>query len=130
MMFVREFDAFLDFYLFDGAWQLFVVVILTFITVFVWGRISKIYGSIKHYSLQPSFGMFIAGFVTVVVFSRLMGRGSFWQSLMGQEYVRVVKNVVEEGIETFGYALIFMAALELVLACCRRTRWMLGSQPN
>lgn len=119
MMFVRESDAFLDAYAFDGAWQLIVSVILIYAMSFVWGRIPAVYQSVKAYSLQPSFGVFLAGFLAVIAFSRMMGRGSFWQAVMGDAYMRVVKNIVEEGIETFGYSLIVVAALELTLACVR-----------
>ena len=49
-----------------------------------------------------------------------MGRGSFWTSVMGENYMRVVKNIVEEGTETLGYTLIFISAVELVLICRKR----------
>ncbi|MBR7888268.1 hypothetical protein J9B83_04865 [Marinomonas sp. A79] len=119
MMFVRESDAFLDAHVFDGAWQLIVTLIIIYAIVFVWGRIPAAYQSLKAYSMQPSFGIFVAGIVAVVAFSRMMGRGSFWQAVMGDSYMRVVKNIVEEGIETFGYSLIVIAAVELTLVCVR-----------
>jgi len=120
MMFVRESDSLLDSYVFDGAWQTIVSVIFVCVVIYLWGRFSSIYASLKEYSQQPSFGTFLAGFVTIMAFSRLMGRGSFWQAVMGDTYMRLVKNIVEEGIETLGYTLILISAIELVLACRRR----------
>ncbi|MGO3739428.1 MAG: hypothetical protein ACTJGG_08170 [Marinomonas foliarum] len=120
MMFVRESDSLLDSYVFDGAWQTIVSVIFVCVVIYLWGRFSSIYASLKEYSQQPSFGTFLAGFVTIMAFSRLMGRGSFWQAVMGDSYMRLVKNIVEEGIETLGYTLILISAIELVLACRRR----------
>lgn len=120
MMFVRESDSLLDIYVFDGAWQSIVGLIFVFVLIFLWGRFSSIYASLKEYSQQPSFGTFLAGFVTILAFSRLMGRGSFWQAVMEDSYVRLVKNIVEEGIETLGYTLILISAVELVIACRRR----------
>ncbi|GGN23964.1 MULTISPECIES: hypothetical protein [Marinomonas] len=120
MMFVRESDSLLDMYVFDGAWQCIVGLIFVCVLVFLWGRFSSIYASLKDYSQQPSFGTFLAGFVTIVVFSRLLGRGSYWQAIMGDSYIRIVKNIVEEGVETLGYTLILIAAIELVIACRRR----------
>ncbi|NLQ16836.1 hypothetical protein HGG82_04275 [Marinomonas sp. M1K-6] len=122
MMFVRESDSLLDIYVFDGAWQTLVCVIFACVVVSLWGRFSQIYASLKEYSQQPSFGTFLAGFVTIIAFSRLMGRGSFWQAIMGDAYMRLVKNIVEEGIETLGYTLILISAIELVLACRRRNK--------
>lgn len=122
MMFVRESDSLLDLYVFDGAWQTVVGIIFVCVLVFLWGRFSSIYASLKEYSLQSSFGTFLAGFVTILAFSRMMGRGSFWQAVMGDSYMRLVKNIVEEGIETLGYTLILISAIELVIACRRRNK--------
>lgn len=122
MMFVRESDSLLDQYVFDGAWQTVVGIIFVCVLVFLWGRFSSIYASLKEYSLQSSFGTFLAGFVTILAFSRMMGRGSFWQAVMGDSYMRLVKNIVEEGIETLGYTLILISAIELVIACRRRSK--------
>ncbi len=122
MMFVRESDSLLDTYVFDGAWQLIVGLILAYLVVLTWGRFIEAYESLKEYSLQASFGIFIGGFVAILAFSRLMGRGAFWQAVMGDSYMRVVKNIVEEGVETFGYSLILIAAIELVLVCLKRSR--------
>lgn len=122
MMFVRESDSLLDSYVFDGAWQTIVGLILGVIIIFLWGRLSRVYASLKLYSSEASFGTFLAGFITVLAFSRLMGRGVFWQAVMGDSYMRLVKNIVEEGIETFGYALIFISAVELVFVCLRKNK--------
>lgn len=122
MMFVRESDAVLDTYVFDGAWQTIVGMIFICVLVFLWGRFTSIYSSLKEYSLQSSFGTFLAGFVTILAFSRLMGRSSFWQAVMGDSYMRIVKNIVEEGIETLGYTLILISAVELVIACRKRNK--------
>ncbi|RBO84116.1 hypothetical protein DFP76_103390 [Marinomonas aquiplantarum] len=122
MMFVRESDSLLDHYVFDGAWQTVVLFILGCVVVFLWGQFKAIYPSMKEYAKHASFGTFLAGFVTILGFSRLMGRGSFWEAVMGDAYMRVVKNIVEEGIETLGYTLIFISAMELALACRRQQR--------
>jgi hypothetical protein len=41
-----------------------------------------------------------------------MGMGKLWKLVMGERFIRVVKNVVEEGTELFGYSIIFLAAVE------------------
>ena len=123
MMFVRESDSLLDNYVFDGAWQSIVSLIFMCVLIFLWGRsFSSIYTSLKTYAQLSSFGTFLAGFVTILAFSRLMGRGSFWEAVMGETYLRIVKNIVEEGIETLGYTLILISAIELVVALKQRNK--------
>jgi hypothetical protein len=119
MMFIRESDSLLDTYVFDGAWQSIVSLVFVGVLMFLWGKFSSIYASLSAYSQQPSFGTFLAGLVTLLGFSRLIGRESFWQAVMGDSYLRIVKNIVEEGIETLGYTLIFISAIELVLTLSR-----------
>lgn len=117
MMFVRESDTYLDMYAFDGAWQSIVYFILACTVIYLIKNRGAIFTSLKAYAQTPSYGICLAGMVTLLAFSRVMGKGAFWQAIMGSEYVRVVKNIVEEGIETLGYTLIFIAAIELVLLC-------------
>ncbi len=117
MMFVREFDTYLDMYVFDGAWQAIVYSILACIFVYLITERGTIFSSIQAYSQTPSYGICLSGLVTLLAFSRMMGKGAFWHSIMGDSYVRVVKNIVEEGIETLGYTLILISAFELVLLC-------------
>ena len=50
----------------------------------------------------------------VLAFSRLFGRGSFWEAVMGDSYMRLVKNIAEEGTELMGYALLVIAAVEFL----------------
>ncbi|MFL3650521.1 MAG: hypothetical protein ACI6PR_04810 [Pseudoalteromonas sp.] len=117
MMFVREFDTYLDMYVFDGAWQAIVYSILACTFVYLITKRGNIFSSIQAYAQTPSYGICLAGLVTLLAFSRMMGKGAFWHSIMGDSYVRVVKNIVEEGIETLGYTLILISAFELVLLC-------------
>lgn len=117
MMFVREFDTYLDMYVFDGAWQTIVYSILACTFVYLIRKRGTIFSSIQAYTQTPSYGICLSGLVTLLAFSRIMGRGEFWHSIMGESYVRIVKNIVEEGIETLGYTLILISAIELVLLC-------------
>lgn len=64
-------------------------------------------GLFKH----PSDGMLSAGLLTVLLFARLMGMGTLWHTLLADEFIRTVKNAVEEGTELFGYTLCLLATL-------------------
>ncbi|WP_338362632.1 hypothetical protein [uncultured Pseudoalteromonas sp.] len=122
MMFVREFDTYLDMYVFDGAWQTIVYTLLALIILYLVTQKGHIYSSLKAYAHTPSYGICLSGLVTLLAFSRMMGKGEFWQAVMAEHYVRVVKNIIEEGIETLGYTLIFIAAIELVLFCQKHAK--------
>lgn len=129
MIFVRESDIYLDQYVFDGAWQTLVSIILVFISIYLWRARKSINNSVAKYSQLMSSGFLICGLVVTLVFSRLMGRGVFWQSVMGEQYTyfRSVKNIVEESTELLGYSLILFAAVELLLYCILQSK-ILSSQ--
>lgn len=118
---IREQDAFLDANVFDGAWQLLVALIL----------LPSLYQVIRHrrqfltqfaaYANSFSFGLFAAGVLTTYVFSRLYGRSTFWEAILQEQYLRTFKDAAEEVVELFGYALILIAMIELVLLARRWT---------
>ncbi len=111
---IREFDFALDRYLFDGAWQL-MACITAFIAISrAWQHKENLKEAISEFLARPSFGIMAAGFITVFVFSRLIGRQVFWQAVMGDDYMRVVKIAVEESTELLGYTLILIGSLEFL----------------
>lgn len=113
MMLVREADYLLDGRLFDGAWQVLVSIVLVATGLYLWRQPDSIADSIRGYARQPSSGILLSGMLVIFVFSRLFGHGEFWETVMGEGYLRVVKNIAEEGTELAGYGLFVIAALEL-----------------
>ena len=114
MMLIRESDAFLDKNVFDGAWQTLVVAVLFATAIYLIRQPHPIKPSLEAFIRLSSAGMLMSGFLVTIVISRLFGRRSFWEAVMGEGYMRVVKNIVEEGTELVGYSLILIAAVELV----------------
>ena len=114
LAFIRECDAILDRSLFDGAWQLFATIVIILTIAALRTHRHGLPKALIHYSKTPSFGIMVSGFMTVFVFSRIIGRQALWKMIMGEGYMRVVKISVEESIELMGYTLIFIAALELL----------------
>ena len=114
MMLVREFDEVLDTHVFDGAWQLIVLGIIISSTIYIRRLAYPFKDSLLKYANTSSAGIFLSGLLVVIVFSRLIGRGVFWQSVMGENYLRVVKNIAEEGTELLGYTLLLIAAIEFL----------------
>ena len=118
---IREQDSTLDM-IFDGLWQWLVALVLIPAIVFLVRYRLHVLDECGRYMQQMSFGLFWAGFMTVYVFSRLMGRGDFWEAVLKMQYVYEVKAAVEEGIETMGYALMLLALVELWLWARRQVR--------
>ncbi|WP_415882782.1 hypothetical protein [Neptuniibacter sp. QD34_54] len=114
MMLIREFDAFLDENMFDGAWQTLVCILIATSTLYLIRQHHPVKPSLIEFSKLSSAGIYLSGILVVLVFSRLFGRGSFWEAVMGDGYVRVVKNIVEEGTELMGYTILVIAAVEFL----------------
>ena len=113
MMFIREADLFLDENVFDGAWQTLVVFVLIALAIYLKKQPDPIKPSVEAFSRLPSAGVLLSGCLVTFVFSRLFGRRSFWEAVMGEGYMEVVKDLVEEGTELVGYSLILIAAVDL-----------------
>lgn len=111
---VREQDAYLDLHYFDGAWQTIVMISLPFPIYFAIIRRKKLMDNLKVYTSLFAFGIMISGVLTTYIFSRLYGRKIFWMAAMENGYMRDVKNISEESLETYGYLLIFIASVELI----------------
>lgn len=109
---IREQDFMLD-RVFDDLWQWLVTLVLVPAVVFLVRYRQNVLDECCRYMQQMSFGLFLAGFITVYVFSRLMGRGVFWEAVLKAQYIYEIKSTVEEGIETLGYALMLLAIVEL-----------------
>ncbi|MFW0718191.1 hypothetical protein [Pedobacter sp. N23S346] len=113
--FVREQDAYLDLHYFDGAWQMIVLFSLPFPIYYAIRNRKLLLENLKVYTSLFAFGMMISGVLTTYIFSRLYGRKIFWMAAMEKDYMRDVKNISEESLETYGYLLIFIASIEMIL---------------
>lgn len=111
-MLIREQDAYFD-NIFHGSWAYFALASVVF---FVWKAWSegkdKAVKTLAEYMQSPPFTTMSFGVMVILFFSRAMGMGKLWKLIMGDHFNRVVKNVVEEGTELFGYSIIFLAAVE------------------
>ena len=113
--FIREFDVYLDTYVFDGVWQTLAVVAAISIMWMTYKWRKGLMEVIQYFIGTRSFGLCLGGFLTVFVFSRMFGRQIFWRAVMEEGYIRSVKNAAEEGLELLGYLLIFMSAIEFFI---------------
>lgn len=111
---IRESDYFLDVLICRHAWKFFVGVLFVFISLHVRRNFKSIVESLTDFMCQPCFGVLMSGLLVLVVFSRLFGYGDLWKELIEGRLYRVVKTIVEEGVELMGYFLILISAFEYV----------------
>lgn len=110
-MLIREFDGYFDKLFVHGFWFYPAILVAFFSIAFSWrgnkATITALLAFINHkcfYSLSSAL-------VIILFFSRLIGMGDLWQELMAENYVRGVKNSIEEGSELLGYSLLFYSSL-------------------
>lgn len=116
-LFVREFNNFF-LTLFKGAWQIVVTFILIITGYFVFLNRHTLIQPIRKFLKTPAFGWIAAGFLIIMVFSRLYGLHGIWYNILGHELTdahRSVKNASEEGIELLGYTIFFFGTLEYLI---------------
>jgi hypothetical protein len=114
----RELDHYLDL-LFDGLWQIIVLVFLSIaIYIFVKNR-KLIISQIGYLKNDLSIGILLVGFTLLHVFSRLWGKSENWESLLKENYIRVVKDMAEEGVELLAYTVLFIGTFELLITLKR-----------
>ncbi|KQC06249.1 MAG: hypothetical protein APR54_07450 [Candidatus Cloacimonas sp. SDB] len=120
ILFIREFDSLLDKYVFNGAWQILVYIIVFLLFLFSYKHRVDLLKSINEFVSNVSFGIIESGMLILLVFSRLFGQKIFWRSVMKEAYLRSVKDVAEESLELLGYCLIFIGSIEFLLLCKRK----------
>lgn len=109
-MLIREIDAVLDLLL-DGLWQgLVTVVSVACLTYSLFDWRSALRGMARLVVSRAGVVM-IVGLAILLVYSRLLGMGLLWQGLLGDGYLRLFKNAIEEGTELLGYVIILIASL-------------------
>ena len=111
-MFIRELDCSFD-KMFHGAW-LYAALITAILCIFK-AYSDGVEGSVRtlaDFIRSKAYSKMSCGLLIVLVYSRLIGYKPLWQLVMKKQYLRNVKTIVEEGTELFGYAIIFLAAVE------------------
>lgn len=117
-MLIRELDALFDF-IAHGSWVWFALMVSIAAIAFAASRYRKTVSQLSVYPQTPYYGMMISGLLCVLVFSRLFGMHSLWDSVLGDQYMRIVKNMVEEGAESFGYTLCLTSSIGYYFYQCR-----------
>jgi len=77
---------------------------------------SKSISALATYCRGEGFFLIFSGLLVLFSFSRIFGMQVLWRGLMAEDFVRVVKDLVEEGVELLGYTLILLGSLFPIVA--------------
>ena|SRR5690606_32878941 len=128
---IREQDVFFETYIGMSTWQIPVYALLAGVVYIIIKNLSVFLVELEEYIVSTPFGLFLMGLLTTYVFSRLFGRTVFWNAVMEDSYFRTVKNAAEECLELYGYLIIFISVIELLLLAKKRTQlWENQLQPR
>ncbi len=112
-MLLREMDEALDL-IAHGFWKYPVAVLIIGSLVWAsrdWRRAMP--ALVRFLVSRPGTVMTI-GLVLLLFYSRLIGMTSLWTGLLGDQYIRVFKNTIEETTELLGYTFILAASVGYV----------------
>ena len=109
-MFIRELDAVFDI-VFHGFW-LYPALLLAAGSVIYATRCTRMSISESRELLMTSpFRLVCFGLLTVLVISRVAGTGKLWSFILDSESAgHFYKNIVQEGLELWGYGIIAVGA--------------------
>lgn len=106
-MLIRELDVYFDQLIQHGFWFYPAIFVALASITYAWRGNEANVSALVEFINHKCFYSFCSALVIILVFSRLFGMGDLWQVLMGDNYIRQVKNSFEEGIELLGYSLLF-----------------------
>lgn len=111
---IRELDYFFDRYLADNLWQVLTAVALALVIVYTYRQQRRLRIALARIWPSPGLALLFAGAVILFAFVRLVGHEPLWMSMLGDNYLRVIKLAVEEFIELIGYFLWLIGTIEYV----------------
>jgi len=119
---IRELDYFLDFFIVDNLWQVLCAILVSFSLVYGVRQRERFAQGWKRSWPSAGLAMILSGFILLIPFAQLVGHEELWRSILGEDYVRVVKVAAEEFVELGAYAIITLGTLEFLYAWSRLPR--------
>ncbi|CAG9296212.1 hypothetical protein [Celerinatantimonas diazotrophica] len=112
---IRELDALFD-YVWHGFWVYPAVAVSLMAIALAHHYKGSVLNGFAEFCQSKAYIIMVCGLVTLLIFSRLFGMGDFWKLVLSDGYVRIAKNIAEEGTELLGYGFIFIASSKYLLA--------------
>ncbi len=111
---VRELDNLLDDAIPEVGWK-FAYLFLLFAIWWGWKKRAELKGQISEFVMTRAFVVLWAGAMIVVPIGQLVGHGDLLELVMGDDYTRDYKRVVEEILELMGILVLTAGCLECVI---------------
>lgn len=112
VMLIREMDALLDALLWHGAWKFLAAPLVIGALSWALRDWRAVLAGASRMLSSRSGTVMLLGMAVLLCYSRLFGMSSHWQAVLGDGYVRTVKNAVEETTELLGYSFILAASVD------------------
>lgn len=112
---IRELDAWFDSHIYNIGWFPYVLV-LAIIMLFIFIKNFKAFtAQLKSLSHTAGFGILLVSLANLHVFTRIYGKPSNWDNIMGENYLYSVERASEESVELVAYMMILIAVTELFI---------------
>ncbi|EIC28384.1 hypothetical protein Metal_0534 [Methylomicrobium album BG8] len=108
---IRELDGLLDVWLPWISWKFSFILILYAVYLGCANR-DKFRWQFAHFMSTSAFSVLWGGFIVAMPVAQLFGHGPFLQELMGDDYQRFYKCVIEESGEFVGYLMLLAGSIE------------------
>ena len=113
MHLIREFDAWFDKYL--GGWFPYVLGVAAILLTILIKNFKLFLEQLKTLSHTLGFGILLVSLANLHVFTRIYGKPSNWDNIMGDKYLYSVERISEEAVELIAYMMILIAVVELFI---------------
>ena len=115
VFFIRELDYFLDRFLIDNVWQVLIAIVASLVIVYTYRHRRRLQIALARIWPSPGLTLLFAGAVILFAFVHFVGHEPLWMSILGENYLRIIKLAVEEFIELSGYFLWMIGTVEYAL---------------
>lgn len=115
MHLIREFDAWFDGQFPQLGWFPFVLVLAAILLYILIKYFKTFIRQIKNLKTSAGFGILLVSLANLHVFTRIYGKPSNWDNIMGDNYLYSVERISEESVELIAYMMILIAMVELFI---------------
>lgn len=115
MHLIRELDAWFDSHIFNLGWFPYVLVLAIIMFTILIKNFKFFNIQVKALSNNLGFGILLVSLANLHVFTRLYGKPSNWDNIMGDKYLFSVERASEESVELVAYMMILIAVIELFI---------------
>lgn len=112
---IRELDALMDKIIPVIGWKLPALCVGVYGLFFCWQNRCQLKSQIDAFLTSCSFLILCGASVVILPLSQLLGWKVCLKSLLGTDYSRSMKRLIEESIELLGYFILLLGSIEFIL---------------